>query len=230
MPESSLPRAAFPSLTIVGLRTAATGASGGGFGSGYFGASSDSLEELRLHNVTTYGLPSARAAEVLRDYCGSSASREDCTEDTARVHLERVVGDRINAKYYDETKKGYSYALAVEIVMVSRVYMTKCIIQLNKSGRSITSQLGTGKEAAQGPAASAGAQADTEPCATPEPSARKRAAPKEETAKAEVKAPSSGAGGGMSTQFLFDNETKLQETFERPVTFGYRSVKFYSGQ
>jgi len=67
--EGDLPRAAFSSLKIQGINSAAAGVSAGSRGSVKFGASKEALEELHLAEVSTYGLPSISALEVLTAYC-----------------------------------------------------------------------------------------------------------------------------------------------------------------
>ena len=76
--QSDLPHAAFPSLKIQGLNSAAFGVSAGGGRSANFGASNEGVEEIHLTDVRTYGLPSARAFEALQAYCNNEKTRNDC--------------------------------------------------------------------------------------------------------------------------------------------------------
>ena len=133
LPWRELPRAAFPSLTIQGRRSAAAGLSGGGQAAFDYGASNQGLEELQLFDVVTYGLPSARASAALLRYCSDEKTKGDCLETTARKHLQSIVGSRINNKYLD-TDGDYQFEVKVGIVMVNRVYLTRSILHLRRSG------------------------------------------------------------------------------------------------
>jgi hypothetical protein len=91
----NLPRAAFPRLKIQGVSNAESAVSGGG-SSASFGAGSQQVEEFELSDVRAYGLPSVVALQSFEDFCAKPETAEVCRETTARKHLQRVVGDRIN--------------------------------------------------------------------------------------------------------------------------------------
>jgi hypothetical protein len=131
-PGKVTPRAAFSSLKIrasIAQRQASPHEEGG---STNFAASKEALEELRLAEVSTYGLPSVRALEILTAYCTDEKTKNHCLESTARKHLQPIVGDRVNLEYVDD-KGNNRHAITVEIVIVSRVYLTRSITHLRRA-------------------------------------------------------------------------------------------------
>ncbi|HEX8164204.1 MAG TPA: hypothetical protein VF601_00260 [Beijerinckiaceae bacterium] len=219
--QSNLPRAAFPSLKIQGINSAAAGLSGGGRGSADYGRSNQGLEEIHLTEVRAYGLPSVRALELLKAYCMAEKTKGDCLEETARWHLRQIVGDRINNKYVDDQGNN-RFAMTIEIVMVNRVYLTRSIAHVRRSSSS------------QGGGLSAARPAPASP-PKPAPAARSGSEGTEQEALKkrleEVEAQLAGvrAGGTLVFASMSGNEVMLQEEFDRPVAIGYRSVRYDFG-
>ncbi len=133
VPESHLPRVAIPSLKTEGKNSAAGGIAVSGQGSASFGGSNEGSEEFHLSEVSTYGLPSARAMESLNEYC--KETKDDCRESTVRRYLQPIVGDRIYAKILDPQGKEF-YPIQVGLVVVSRVYLARSIVHRRREGRA----------------------------------------------------------------------------------------------
>ena len=221
--QANLPRAAFPKLKIQGVDNAAGGISGGVNGAGY-GAGRQELVEFELADVRTYGLPSVRALEKLEEYCGER--KTICTEATARKHLRRVVGDRIDRRYFAKNGE-LVYAIKVEIVMVYRVYLTSAIRDLRRASRARSGFL-----RAVWPF---GSSSEEEPVKRPQEPAPQQAGAtdieqldslKKQVAEIESQLSRVRNGGALSYDSFFGSKSSLEGKFDRPVAIAYRSVKF----
>jgi hypothetical protein len=96
----SLPRAAFPRLKIQGIDGAAANLAATQGRAANYAAASQDFEEFELSDVRTYGLTSVTALNLLDTFC--QLNPDVCQEKTARQHLERVVGPRINNRYVSQ--------------------------------------------------------------------------------------------------------------------------------
>lgn len=221
MPKSQLPQAAFPSLIIQADNNAAFGTSAAGWGLAKFGASNRGFEELRLTDVRTYGLPSIRAMEALSAYCAELKTKDDCLESTARKHLERVVGPRINNVYLDENGVN-RFGVRIEVVLVNRVYLTNQILHVRRSGtaqgggaravKPSSEQLAT-KVTVQAPGQGAGDRADID-------------AVNKRLNDLEAQLPKTSPGGALEFESESGSEIVLKETFDRPIAIGIRTVRY----
>lgn len=219
----SLPRAAFPRLKIQGIDAASAHLAASEGRSATYSAASEDFEEFELSDVRTYGLTSVTALDLLDAFCKDNASV--CAEKTARQHLERVVGPRINNRYVN-LKSGLSdYAMTVEVVMVYRVYLTSSIVDLRRSQkerRGLFSALwpfGSSEPAQKAPAP----QPAAVPPGTSETDAVKLLQARVDELQRKVSSIQNGAAIGYES--FFGNESSLEGRFERPVAIGYRSVK-----
>jgi hypothetical protein len=227
----NLPRAAFPRLKIQGVSNAAAGVNAAGSGWWSFGAGSQDTEEFELSDVRAYGLPGVLALQLFDAFCAQPDKAEVCQEATARKHLQRVVGDHVNARFVDDKSGDYRFALEVEIVMVSRVYLTSSIVDLRRTADSKKGGL-----AALWPFGSSSNEAP----ATPVPAYEVAPAPSptlvagsadqvqvlnDRLAKVERSLAGVKNGGALSYESFFGNESSLEGKFERPVAIGYRSVR-----
>jgi hypothetical protein len=220
--QSNLPLAAFPSLKIEGVNTAGVGLSAGSRADAKYLKSTRGVDQLQLKEMRTYGLSAVRALELLMKHCAQAEN--NCSEATARKHLERVVGDRINARYTDPNDKAGNskYAMTVEIVMVNRVYLSRSIVHLRRSatlrGGEILGQRDDTKK-------------DTppeQPASTPQ-SANERAeydAMKKQVAQLQKQLADARGGGSIVYESSSGNEISLEEKFDRPVAIGYRAVRY----
>ena len=237
--QGNLPRAAFPRLRIQGVSNASGGVALNGNSASY-GAGSQQVEEFELSDVRTYGLPSVAALEVFTNFC-EGEGKAICSEKTARKHLERVVGDRIDRQYLHKSGE-FRYALEIEIVMVYRVYLTSSIVNLRRSTASQTGGLFGGWPFAASPPPPVPAYAPppyTPPYTPPEvkPTEVKPADAAGTAAAEQIRILSSRlaelearlarvrSGGAINYESFFGNESSLEGKFERPVAIGYRSVR-----
>jgi hypothetical protein len=133
--ESDLPRAAFARLKSYANTSAAGAISADSQASARYGGSHQGSEEFQLSEVSTYGLPSARALEQLKKYCSDERTKDDCRESTVRQHLRHIIGDRIFVKILDP-EGNEVYAVDVGIVIVSRVYLARSIVHRRRTGRA----------------------------------------------------------------------------------------------
>ncbi len=218
--QSDLPRAAFPKLKVQGSASANSGFAASLRGFAGYAIGNTGLEELYLTEVRAYGLPSADAEELLKAYCTNEKTRNVCLEKTARKHLERIVGDNIYRKYIYDKRGNERFAITVDVVMVNRVYLARAIRNLNQSGMAESARVAFGQrtEAAQQSAAdpaAAGASAERVEL----DAMKKRVADLE-------KQLSNATGGAAGYGRSHDRESLLNESFDRPVAIGYRSVRF----
>lgn len=223
--QSNLPRAAFPRLKIQGYDSAAGGISSGTGGAAGYGASNQQYAEFELIDVRTYGLPSFQALQLFEAYCNAEATRNVCTEATARKHLKRIVGERINSRYL-ATNGDFEHATKVEIAMVYRVYLTSTIrdlrrVQGSRSGwfRAIFS--GGGSEEASPPrsAEPPPAQPTNGVAGTDQLEDLKKRLASLEQQVAKIR-----TGGVLSYDSYSGRESSIEGTFERPVAIAYRSI------
>ena len=226
----NLPRAAFPRLKIQGVSNAAAGVNAAGSGWWNFGAGSQEAEEFELSDVRAYGLPGVVALQMFDAFCAQPDKAEVCQEATARKHLQRVVGDHVNARFVDDKSGDYRFALEVEIVMVSRVYLTSSIVDLrrtadsHKGGLAALWPFGSNSNAAPAaPATVAYVPAPPPPPAAD--SADQIQVLTDRLAKVEQRLAGVKNGGALSYESFFGNESSLEGKFERPVAIGYRSVR-----
>lgn len=219
----SLPRAAFPRLRIQGIDAASAYLAASEGRTMSYSAASQDFEEFELSDVRTYGLTSINALRALDTFC--KATPGVCEEKTARQHLERVVGPRINNRYVNLKSGQSDYAMTVEVVMVYRVYLTSSIVDLRRSQkerRGLFSALwpfGSSEPTQKAPAVLPAAA----PALTPETDAVKLLQNRVDELQRKVSSIQSGAALGYES--FFGNESSLEGRFERPVAIGYRSVK-----
>ena len=228
MQESNLPRAAFSSLKIQGINSAAAGFSAGNTGSAKFGAGKEALEELHLAEVSTYGLPSIRALELLTAYCTDRKTGADCLESTARKHLQPIVGDRIHLKYADDQGNNH-HAITVEVVIVSRVYLTRSITHLRRAGSAQSGWARLSEPFTRGD----GVKVSNDPPAQSAPPASTTAGKGENVVtltkridELEKQLAQMRIGGMIVRESSSGSEILLQEKLDRPVAFGYRGIRY----
>jgi hypothetical protein len=225
--ESNLPRAAFASLKSAANRNVAGAIITNEQASASYGGSNQGYEEFQLSEVSTYGLPSARALDQLNTYCEQQA--DDCRESTVRKHLQPLIGDRIFAKYLDPQGREFN-AVDVGIVIVNRVYLARSIVHRRREGRlqsggffaSLFSNAGERPSAVTTeqppPAPAAGGTASQ---GTPEEALKKR------LDELEKQVARMRTGTGFSTQSSASAESAFDTgRLDRPVAFGYRFVRF----
>ncbi|MDR3465186.1 MAG: hypothetical protein P4M07_04500 [Xanthobacteraceae bacterium] len=203
---------AFPGITINHAVDAGASAASGVWG--WFGAERrrTSREEIRLKGTETYGMEPVDAIFILNDWCSADATKLLCSDERVRTILSFAVGDRVLAT----RDKRYTTTLAVQLV--TRVYLARRIEQrrLDESAKSGAAQVGVvpSSTPADHSAPAVGRQGDD--------GDRTAALLAESVAK--NLAASAGAGAKVSLARSDGVDLSLDETFQRPIVFGYRAV------
>ncbi|WP_426409476.1 hypothetical protein [Bradyrhizobium ganzhouense] len=190
----ALTLSAFPGITIVHSKSAA--ASAGEFG--WFGARKDENrnETIRINTAESYGVPSVDALLKFDDWCAAAATKLMCSDTFVRKVLSYAVSDKVLA-----TKDG-AYTSRLQLVLVTRVYLTREIEQ----GSTTASQ------------GSASAQVGADPTQTSEE--------KDSNGKPVGKSlAATGATGARLTSTRTDSsEMAVKQVFQRPLVFGFRGI------
>jgi hypothetical protein len=205
VPPRDLSLVAFPGFTIRHARSAQSGLKGGGGLLGFFGLRRDNQEtvEFQLTSSGTYGVPSIMATNRLAELCTDPFTKQICTPEVARRELSMVVGNRAEEKVGENR-----YALEVELILVSRVYLTRSIAQ-RRSSNSVV-----GMQAKMMVQLKALAQQSTLP----------------ETMRKQLSDMSDDLSEGLAEgSFKYTavdgNTIQLEQTFNRPLVIGYRAVR-----
>lgn len=201
----------FPGVSISHAKRAGSAGGAGFFG---FGASRDetTIEELRIPTAETYGIAPAPAALRLLAWCAQAEHKTTCSDAFARRLLAFTLGDEVLQK------ANGVYTSKLELQIVTRVYMTRAIEQRRlESGARALAML---RRPSAGAAAPSTATPASGAATTPEAKARDAVSAAQDAVDAAVPA-SDGASlkmtGADSTEF------QLQQTFQRPLVFGFRS-------
>lgn len=216
--ESNLPRAVFARLKSSVSNSAAGGIVANDQASARYGRSNEGFEEFQLGDVSTYGLPSARALLKLEKHCTDSLTKDVCQEATVRKHLRRVVGDRIFRKYLNRQGEEV-YAIEVGLVIVNRVYLARSIVHRRTDGRAQSgSFFGSLFQSSENKA---------KPAESGETGSSADAALKKRIDELEKQVASMKTGGGLSSQTSASAESAFDTgRLPRPVAFGFRYVAY----
>jgi hypothetical protein len=233
----TLALSAFPGITIshVTQSAAAAGNATGWFGSARNG---NQVEEIQIKGAETYGVSTIEAIVKFNNWCRDEKTKAYCDDSFVRQALAFAVSARVLATRKADSTKAAStytegakdtpgtnatgttaptttgpkeYAARLQLQLVTRVYLTREIEQRRMN------------EAAAGAAVQALAdpsQAKSDPAA---------AKPGDQSASA-IEAinrnlAASGATGAKIAIVRSDGvNVSLQETFQRPIAFGFRAV------
>jgi hypothetical protein len=126
-PRGDLPLVLFPEFTIASTRNGNLSANTPGWFGGVFGgsAASDTTTEVRISAAESYGLPSLVAEAELIKFCEDAVLKVQCTDAEARKQMSIVVGGNIFEQVEDPKTKKLKPRYAVEIALVSRVFLTR---------------------------------------------------------------------------------------------------------
>jgi hypothetical protein len=131
--RKSLSLVAFPSFVVRHARAASAGI-GLGTWKSLFGASrdSDETEELRFPRTETYGINATEATAALIAFCETERNKPICSDTGVRQMLSMVVGEEIWKQAVDSDGKPTGrYAISVELVLISQVYLTRSIVRVH---------------------------------------------------------------------------------------------------
>jgi hypothetical protein len=219
--ESDLPRAAFARLKGSFSANAGGSLTANDQAQASFEGSSQGTEEFQLSEVSTYGLPSARALKALREYCKRDGTKDDCDETTYRQYLWPILGDRIYVKNLDQSGNEV-YAVDIRLVIVNRVYLARSIVHRRLTGRSEGGGLFAGLFS--------GGKSGSPPPQEQPPSPKASTTPADETLRKKVEDLETQVsrmqqGGVLSTQRSASDESEFDTgRLDRPVAFGFRYV------
>jgi hypothetical protein len=211
-PRRALPRAAFPGLTIYHSGSASAGVTAGSRGWLDFSANNEDSQKLILGVVETYGLDAVTATHLLTTYCENN--RDICREDVARQHLRPLVGNVLE-KFTDLISKKERYSVTIHLIMVSRVYLAREILEQRKIG------------GAEGGGVQAATQASGASASTPVAGATDPASTLEQRIAAmEKQLTDLQKGAVVAYRSTSGTDILLDQKFPRPVAIGYRSVPY----
>ncbi|WFU31463.1 hypothetical protein QA635_33825 [Bradyrhizobium brasilense] len=225
--RGDLPLVLFPGFTIANTRAANIGANSTRWFGGAFGgsATSDITTEVRISAAESYGLPGLVAEAELIKFCTDPVMKLQCTDAEARKQMSIVVGSKIFDQVEDPGTKKKRPRYSVEIAMVSRVFLTRSMhTTIRRAGKG---------------SASAAAGAVMLPVAPPPARPEENSAPAgamvasgktEGAVTGEMTKPAS-TSPGVTTSLQFGNSSVIStvDILQRPVAFGYRSVRWIPG-
>ena len=217
----TLALSAFPGITISHVTQSAAAA---GNATGFFSSArnGNQVEEIQIKGAETYGVSTIEAIVKFNNWCRDEKTKAYCDDSFVRQALAFAVSDRVLATRKPDstnatgttaptTTAPKEYAARLQLQLVTRVYLTREIEQRRMN------------EAAAGAAVQALAdpsQAKSDPAA---------AKPGDQSASG-IEAinrnlAASGATGARVAIVRSDGvNISLQETFQRPIAFGFRAV------
>jgi hypothetical protein len=165
--------------------------------------------------VETYGLDAVTADAAFTSYCKALATQQVCTESVARKHLRSLLGDHVLEQYFDQFQKKFRYSVTVRLIMVSRVYLARQILeQWSASG-------------AEGGAAEAAVKANaTKTVVAPTPGATAAATLEQRIDDLTKQLADLQQGGALLYRSASGTEILLDQSFPRPLAVGYRAVSY----
>ncbi|MGY2811968.1 hypothetical protein [Bradyrhizobium sp. USDA 4506] len=225
--RGDLPLVLFPGFTIASTRAANIRANtprwfGGAFGGS---AASDVTTEVRISAAESYGLPGLMAEHELTKFCRDPVMKLQCTDAEARKQMSIVVGSKIFDQVEDPGTKKKRPRYALEIALVSRVFLTRSMhTTIRRAGRGSALASG-GAEMPPVPLPTARLEDNSASAGTPVASGKPEGDVTGETAKPAPTSP------GVTTSLQFGNSSVIStvDILQRPVAFGYRSVRWIPG-
>lgn len=202
----TLTLAAFPGITIT-HRAKASGSLGSVFGG--LGAARDDqqLEEIRIPTAETYGVMANDALLKLLMWCNDEHTKLRCSD----KYVRNVVSYAITPKVLDVSEGQYNASL--QLHLVTRVFLTREIVQRRHRIDTRGGAVQVSKETGAG---------DTSPGANPPETGD--AALDALQKNVNTSAATRSSSGAASTFRGDDTEVTINQVFQRPLVFGYRSV------
>jgi hypothetical protein len=212
-PRGDLPLVLFPGFTITSTRNANLSTNAPQWFGGVFGgsAASDATTEVKISAAESYGLPSLAAEAELIKFCEDAILKVQCTDAEARKQMSIVVGGKIFEQIEDPKTKKPKPRYSVEIALVSRVFLTRSMhTTIRRAGSGSASASTNDVKAGGAPAP-----------VNPEDGGQSTDAAKSTTPNVP----------GVTSSLQFGNSSVIStvETLQRPVAFGYRSVRWIPG-
>ena len=205
--RKTLALAAFPGFSIKHSKAASSDASSSWLGRLRLSLERNDSEEFQIPFAETYGLPTMLAAGILERYCTDPFTGDVCLDSNLRKHLSFVLGDSVQ----ERLAPGQDFRFNVEIELVNRVYLTRAINR--RRGEGSSNELGSGPKDAP-PTANAGQANQAAQLTGTSQASRSPETP------IEIRSSFKSEGG---------SDVSLDRTFQRPVVFGYRAVRYSWG-
>ncbi|CCD85171.1 exported protein of unknown function [Bradyrhizobium sp. ORS 285] len=231
VPRTDLPLVLFPGFTITSTRQANGAASAASLlGAAFHGdVASEFSMDVQIAAAETYGVPAIMAEAVLDSFCNGPLQRY-CTETEARRQMSHVVGSKIYDKVTDPASGETKPRFSLELGLITRVYLARSfhnvIRRAGSAGGAVNGGDGgaTPSKAPSDVPAAGGAQAGAATAAASPGEAGGR-----QTDPAGAIGPNSP---GLSGALQFGNSSLVStvQTLQRPVAFGFRSVRWQFGE
>lgn len=227
-----LPVMLLPGFTVARVRQAS--ASGGWLAKslqalGAVESQSERTIELKIPQAETYGVPAIVGNAYLVQFCNDPRSRRVCTEKGARGFMSTLVGAKAFEQIADPKQPGKSIdRLSIEIVLVSRVYLTRSIEAVSNTGRNFGAEA---KLAAQLNEAAKRVQAEAKETQKQNPNsddvkALQRMLDEQKKLLDSLVAQAADAPGGAIGALSVDqNRVGVSQVLQRPVAIAFRGVR-----
>jgi hypothetical protein len=161
--------------------------------------------QLQFSSVETYGVPSIEAKKILDEYCDNNVAI--CDDKNIRSHLGFVSNELGDYMFDSDEHDGVKYyKVSIDLELVSRVYLTRAIIEKTENG---------GVESAKGKYGDGGSESSNAQAGSKGTSIQVMTG-------AAAKSPDVVA---TSSERIWDTVSGLSGVFDRPIVFGYRAVK-----
>jgi hypothetical protein len=173
---------------------------------------------VKISAAESYGLPSLVAESELTKFCNDAVLKIQCTEAEARKQMSIVVGEKIFDQVEDPKTKKPKPRYSLEIALISRVFLTRWMqTTIRRSGSA-------------GGAASVGQKPEVPDTVDDTVSKSGAAVKGTQAVRPEVAVPIPKAPG-VTTSLEFGNSSVIStvDVLQRPVAFGYRSVRWIPG-
>lgn len=238
--RKSLPLVLFPGFTVARIKSADAS---GFWSSGWLGtsASSSSSIEMKISAAETYGVPALPAEERLIAFCVQSPFKFVCTDQGARQQLSIIVGNAAKEMIIDKKTGNPVPRLTVEIGLVSRVFLTRSIESKISRDRFFSgkgrvrsgddteqSESNENKPIVSPPSASSGAKPNDVGAKPDDHIAALRANLAAQDKELATLKTNKGSAPGISTSVQGGDASSLTlvETLQRPVVFGFRTIRW----
>jgi hypothetical protein len=196
--------AAFPGITIT-HRKKASGSLGSVFGGLGAARENQQVEEIRIPTAETYGVMANDALVRLLTWCNDEATKLRCSDRYVRNVLSYAVTPRV----LDVSEGQYNASL--QLHLVTRVFLTREIVQRRRQTDARGGAVQVSKEGNAGQESPGGAPSEPGDTSGLEKNVNTGAG--------------SRSSSGAASSFRGDNtEVTINQVFQRPLVFGYRSV------
>ncbi|MBB5052785.1 hypothetical protein HNQ36_002759 [Afipia massiliensis] len=219
-PRTDLPLVLFPGFTIASTRSAdLSGSWAQGFKTALGGSAASALStEVKIAAAETYGLSTLVSEAALEKFCTDAVYGVVCTDAGARRQMSIIVGNKIYDEVKDPASGRSKPRFSVEIALVTRVFLARSIrTTIRRAGSANATGSATEGDAII-PANSPKAE-----------NAKPGDAPPDLLAKQPAAIVPGSPGVVTSLQFGNSSIISTVETLQRPVAFGYRSVRWQPG-